>query len=107
MSSIAAAGLGPQRIAIDGELTIYTAAEWKERLLGLFAGGDEIELDLCAVAEMDTAGLQLLIMAKQQAASAGKRLRLANHSQAVVDLFDLCGIAQFFGDPMLLQPRGA
>jgi len=94
-----------QRLAIEGELSIYTAGEWKKRLDGLIDQGGSLELDLGAVQELDTAGLQLLIMAKKEAAARSQQLLLSNHSQAVLEVFELCGVAAFFGDPILLQPN--
>jgi len=89
-------------IAIEGELTIYTALELKDKLLAGLAAGDEMELDLSGVGEIDAAGLQLLIMIKQQAAALGKVLRFTGHSPVVVALLDLSGLAGFFGDPLLI-----
>lgn len=94
-----------QRLAIEGELSIYTAGEWKKRLDDLIDQGGSLELDLGAVQELDTAGLQLLIMAKKEAAARSQQLLLNNHSQAVLEVFELCGVAAFFGDPILLQPN--
>jgi anti-anti-sigma factor len=94
-----------QRLAIEGELSIYSAGEWKKRLDDLLERGGSLELDLSAVQELDSAGLQLLIMAKKEAAARSQRLLLSNHSQAVLEVFELCGVAAFFGDPILLQPN--
>ncbi len=94
-----------QRIAIEGELNIYTASEWKKRLDDLIGQDGNLELDLGAVQELDTAGLQLLIMAKREATARNRQLSLSNHSQAVLEVFELCGVAAFFGDPILLQPN--
>jgi anti-anti-sigma factor len=94
-----------QRIAIEGELSIYTAAEWKGRLDDLIGQGGNLELDLGAVQELDTAGLQLLIMAKKEATARSQQMRLSNHSPAVLEVFELCGMAAFFGDSILLQPN--
>ncbi|WP_454834175.1 STAS domain-containing protein [Pseudomonas lini] len=94
-----------QRIAIEGELSIYTAAEWKRRLDDLIGQGGNLELDLGAVQELDTAGLQLLIMAKKEATDRNQQLLLSNHSQPVLEVFELCGMAAFFGDPILLRPN--
>ncbi len=93
-----------QRVAIEGELNIYTAAEWKKRLSELIDQGVNLDLDLSAVQELDTAGLQLLIMAKKGACARNQQLSLSNHSQTVLEVFELCGVAAFFGDPILLQP---
>lgn len=94
-----------QRLAIEGELSIYSAGEWKKRLHDLLDQGGSLELDLGAVHELDTAGLQLLIMAKKEASARGQQLQLCNHSPAVLEVFELCGVAAFFGDPILLQPN--
>jgi anti-anti-sigma factor len=94
-----------QRIAIEGELSIYTAAEWKRRLDDLIDQGGDLELDLGAVQELDTAGLQLLIMAKNELITRNQQLRLSNPSQAVLEVFELCDITDIFGDPILLQSK--
>lgn len=94
-----------QRIAIDGELSIYTAAQWKLHLDDALGKGGNLELDLGAVQELDTAGLQLLIMIKKEMIARGLQLRLSNHSQAVLGVFELCDMAGFFGDSIPLQSK--
>ncbi|MGZ4959821.1 MAG: STAS domain-containing protein [Methylobacter sp.] len=89
------------RIAIEGELTIYTALELKDKLLTGLSTTEELELDLSDVGEIDAAGLQLLVMIKQEATSLGKVVRFTGHSPVVLDLLDLSGLAGFFGDPLL------
>ncbi|HEY8157227.1 MAG TPA: STAS domain-containing protein [Methylobacter sp.] len=89
------------RIAIEGELTIYTALELKDKLLTGLSATEELELDLSDVGEIDAAGLQLLVMIKQEAAVLGKVVRFTRHSPVVLDLLDLSGLAGFFGDPLL------
>jgi len=89
-------------IAIEGELTIYTALTLKDTLLAGLSANNELELDLSGVSEFDAAGLQLLVMIKQQAAALGKNLCFTGHSQVVLDLLDLSGLAGFFGDPLLI-----
>ncbi len=90
------------RIAITGELTIYTALELKDQLLAALSVTEALELDLSEVGEIDAAGLQLLVMIKQQAAVSGKALSFTGHSSVVLDLLDLSGLAGFFGDPLLI-----
>lgn len=92
----------PGHIAIDGELTIYTALDLKATLLAGLSTHEELELDLSGVEEIDAAGLQLLVMVKQQAAALSKALRFTGHSPVVLDLLDLSGLAGFFGDPLLI-----
>lgn len=79
------------RVHIDGEMTIYTCAELKPRLLeALAAHPDASRLDLSHVVELDTAGLQLLLTARRYASDAGRELTVANPSRAVADVLELC-----------------
>ena len=57
----------PRRLAVEGELTIITAAEDKERLLGALQTSSGLRVDLAAVEEIDTAGLQVLLLARREA----------------------------------------
>jgi anti-sigma B factor antagonist len=95
-------------VMIEGELSIYTAAELKPQLYNVLQQHAELELDLSAVSEMDSAGLQVLIATKREAAGSGRVLRLTQHSPAVLEVFDLCNMAAFFGDPLIIseQRRG-
>lgn len=87
-------------LVIEGELTIYTVGELKERILGTLLANDELEIDLSAVEEFDAAGLQLLIMAKKGASALNRKFRLTGCSAAVLSLLDLSGLASFFGDSL-------
>lgn len=91
------------RIKLDHDLTIYTAESTKEEFMKLLEKSAEIELDLSQVSEMDTAGLQLLIMLKNECRAKNGDLKLAEHSDAVLDVLEMCNIAAFFGDPVLLS----
>jgi anti-sigma B factor antagonist len=92
------------RLALDGELTIYRAAELKPVLLAALDGAAQVELDLSAVTEVDTSGVQLLMLAKRTALSRGIALRLAAHSAPVVDAIELLDLAAFFGDALVVPP---
>ncbi|MCB4361828.1 STAS domain-containing protein [Quatrionicoccus australiensis] len=94
-------------LCVAGEFTIFTAGELKGRLLeaiALCTSGD-IEIDLSDVTEIDSAGLQLMIMAKREAAWQSKTIRFCRHSDPVLDLIDLCDLAGFFGDPVLIRSK--
>lgn len=91
------------QLHIEGEMSIYTAAELKSQLLPHLAQPGELEIDLSQVSELDSAGLQLLILCKREAERVGATLRLAWHSRAVLDVFDLCNLGAFFGDPLVLS----
>ncbi len=89
-------------IRIEGELTIYTAAEHKGQLFEHLHDCEALELDLSEVAEMDSAGLQILLMLKREADHADCRLRLTNHSQAVFEVLELLNMQSHFGDPVVI-----
>ena len=89
-------------LRIDGELTIFRAAELKQVLL---ADPPPLEIDLSGVTEIDTAGVQLLMLAKKTAQAAGRELRLVAHSPAVIDVFELLNVAAYFGDPLVMASR--
>ena len=62
-----------------------------------------LEIDLSGVIELDSAGLQVLMLAKQTAAAEQRELRLVQHSPAVVDVFELLDLVAFFGDAVLIH----
>ncbi|MFI5910602.1 lipid asymmetry maintenance protein MlaB [Dactylosporangium sp. NPDC051541] len=74
------------RLDLDGELTIVYAAEQHEQLLRFLTGGPDLELGLGGVTELDTAGLQVLLLAVREARRRGLRLRLTDLSPAVRDV---------------------
>ncbi len=90
------------RLYPQGEMTIYHAADLKPALLDALAQSDEIELDLSSVSELDTSGVQLLMLLKREAVEAGKALTLSRHSPAVLEVFELLGLSGWFGDPQVL-----
>ena len=89
-------------LRIEGELTIFRAAELRDLLLSAQAPQ---EIDLSGVTEMDSAGLQLLMAAKQAANTAQRTLRLVEHSAAVMEVFELLNVAAYFDDPLLMEAR--
>lgn len=91
------------RLAIVDDMTIYRAASQKELLLSVLEGCDQLELDLSAVHEIDTAGLQLLILLKREASARGKKLAFFGHSKEVQQVFDFLNLVGVFGDPMLIS----
>ena len=96
-----------QLLSLSGDLTIYHALEQKQLMLDALAATDELELNLSQVGEIDTAGLQLLILLKKEAQKAGKRVRIVAHSQAVSSVIDFCNMAAEFGDPVVIPAHEA
>lgn len=92
----------PCCFTIEGEITIYTALALKERLLAPLDQCAEMKIDLTGVSEIDSAGLQLLVLAKNEARVRGRNLSISGHSPAVLEVLDLCNLEGFFGDPVLI-----
>ena len=91
-------------LRIDGEMTIYRAEELKQALLSEPA---PVEIDLSGVTDIDTVGVQLLMLAKRTAQASQRDLRLVAHSAAVTDVFELLGLASFFDDPLVMNSRAS
>jgi anti-sigma B factor antagonist len=82
----------PAMLFIEGDLTIRRVQEMKDVLLARLAQSQVLEVDLAGVTEIDTAGAQLLLMARRAAQASRKELRLVAHSPAVASLFELLRI---------------
>ena len=94
---------GTSVLHIEGDMTIYRAAELKQTLLASLEQAEELEVDLAAVTELDTAGVQLLILAKKQALTKQRTLRLIAHSPTVLEVFELLNLAAYFDDPLVIS----
>lgn len=100
-------GSGAFRYAIEGEMTIYRANELKQSLMENIQQNRELEIDLSKVSEIDSAGLQLMVLAKLEASVHNKQLRFENHSPAVMEILDLSDLTGFFGDPVVITSQAA
>ncbi|GGP22725.1 STAS domain-containing protein [Silvimonas iriomotensis] len=80
---------------LGGDITIFRANELKDDLMQALAVADQhLDLDLSDVQEIDTAGVQLLLSAQQEAAAQNKPLRCHHPSPqlvAVLALLNLTG----------------
>lgn len=92
-------------MALQGEFTIFNAAAIREQILACMDGACELEIDLSQVIEIDSAGMQLMVSAKKEAAAQGIVLHYTGHSPAVQDLLDLCDLSAILGDPVLIHSR--
>ena len=94
-------------VQMSGELCVHRAGELHQDLTQQVRAAlrerQVLEVDLSAVTELDSAGVQLLLHAKQTLSRQGAKLHLLRHSEAVVQTFDLLGLARHFGDPMVVS----
>ena len=81
-----------------GEMTIYNAVDTKKTLLESLHNYEEVGVDLSRISEIDTAGLQLLVLARREAAMLGKKLRLINISDPVMEIFNLYRLTEDFSE---------
>lgn len=86
----------------QGDLTIYTAQQHKEQLLLAIEQQSSVQIDLSEVTDIDTAGLQLLILARLESLRRSIPFSITGHTRAVLDIFDLCNLSGFFGDPVYI-----
>jgi anti-sigma B factor antagonist len=83
---------GRSVIRIDGDLRIACVADARPDLVAALAADGEIQLDLGALGECDTAGIQLLLMASASARAGGRRCVTIAHTPAFRAALDRIGI---------------
>lgn len=84
-------------LAIEGEMTIYRAADLKKALIGALAADAPIRVDLSRVTELDTAGVQLLVLARHIADDRKKELVFLAPSEAVRAVLQLLNLDRQLG----------
>ena len=89
-------------LAIKGEMTIYTAAEQKITLVEALESTENLSLDLNEVTEIDSAGMQLLILMKKAALKEGKSFEFVAKSDAVSEVMELLNLSGFFGEAVVI-----
>jgi anti-anti-sigma factor len=87
------------RLYVQGEMTIYSAALLKEQLFGAIRerSGAAV-VDLSAVSEIDTAGVQVLLLAQRVSVACGTQLALVAASDAVREILGLVGLTQLLAE---------
>lgn len=93
---------GRQLAAVLGELNIYAAAAARDELAALLELLMPLELDLGAVSDFDSSGVQLLLMLKREAQRLGCQLSFVNHSPSVREVLDLLNLVAELGDPLVI-----
>lgn len=97
-------------VLIEDNMTIYEAVEQKKRLLKALKKikkNHQMEIDLSNVNEMDTAGIQVLLLLKQTAETGKKIILLVAHSPASLDVIDRYNLAAYFGDPVIISSNNS
>jgi anti-sigma B factor antagonist len=92
------------RVMLGGELSIYSVAEVKSALAEAMVRASELEVDLSGVTEIDSAGLQLMLIVKRHPESA---VRFVGHPPEVLRLVDLAQLGEALGDPLFIAASAA
>jgi anti-anti-sigma factor len=93
--------LGGQ-IRVAGEMTIYAAADLKATLsAAIVAEAPACVFDLSQVTELDTCGLQFLLMAKTACAARGIEFGLIDASDVVRETFGLLHLGALLQSPTM------
>lgn len=80
------------RLAIDQDLTIYVIDELKQQISPQLKNFNKFELDLSAVEEIDSAGVQLLLALDVELKRTHKLLHLTAMSGCVTALIESYGL---------------
>lgn len=87
---------------LRGDCNIYHAEALRAALLETLRTPVSFDVDLSNVTEIDTAGLQVLMAAKNHARAHGVELRLLGHSPPVLELIEIYDLAAWLGDPLVV-----
>ncbi|MBP0600324.1 STAS domain-containing protein [Herbaspirillum sp. LeCh32-8] len=99
---------GNLQLALGGELTIFQAAERKPELLHMLSHVQHtLSLDLSAVDEIDTAGVQLLLLLQREIRRSGRAIEVSAFSPAALAVFDLLQLHEMFGADSAPQAEAA
>jgi anti-sigma B factor antagonist len=86
-------------VAIEGGMTVHRAGELKQALLAPLASPGPLHVDLSRVTELDSAGVQLLVLIKRLADVRQIPLRLVACSPAVVEVLELLNLRTHLDGP--------
>ena len=84
-------------VALSGEVDIYTAPQFKERMLELLdAGVDKLVVDLSSVTFIDSTALGVLIGGVRRVRTAGGAMALVVTSRSVERVLSITGLDRVF-----------
>jgi anti-anti-sigma factor len=80
----------------SADMTIYSAANNLSEIKGYYSKFSHIELNLSAVEEIDSSGVQILLALVQNAKKDGKQVVLGEISAPVAETMDMLNIRSHF-----------
>ena len=92
-----AVGSDTHVISVSGEIDLFTAPEFKQRVSAPIAAGvDHVIVDLTQTTFIDSSSLGVLIGAHRRLKSRGGRLTVACDAEAIVKTFRITGLDGVF-----------
>ena len=82
------------KACLSKSLEIQCASDAKGPLMEALACCPEVEYDLSDVAELDTSGVQLLLLLKHEASIQGRRCQLTHANDTVSEVLGLLGLSE-------------
>jgi anti-anti-sigma factor len=93
-------GLLGSRLQIQGSMTLSRATELRDAVRDAVGRqASPVEFDLSDVTDIDTAGVQILLLAKRMAEAEDKELQLVGQSVTVLRTLELLRLDGHFGAP--------
>ena len=90
---------GTAIIRCRGELDLFSADEWSQAIsTALVSQPRDIEMDMAGVTFVDSFGIRLFVMARQQFREGGMSIKVVNPSSVVRRLDALTGAFHLSGD---------
>jgi anti-sigma B factor antagonist len=80
----------------SADMTIYSAADNLNEIKGYYSQFNHFELNLSAVEEIDSSGIQLLLSLVKNAKKDDKQVVLSEISDPVIEIMDLLDIRSHF-----------
>jgi len=77
------------KVFVEAELTIYGITQLKENFRPFISEPRELEICLADVSEIDSSGVQLLLIVKRERQKLNLSTNFTDHSKAVLDVFNL------------------
>lgn len=98
------ADTAPTILCLDGELSIFRAMELKQLI---FTQPMPSHIDLSGVSEIDTAGVQLLLLVAKNALATGREVHLINPSPPVSEVMELLNLSTFLDSAPTFTAQGS
>ncbi|MGC3961894.1 MAG: STAS domain-containing protein [Rhodocyclaceae bacterium] len=102
MNDFTATETEPETLALAGEVGIYNADAVKQALIAFVSDTATPRIDLSAVSDLDTCGVQLMLLARNEAQARERSIHWSGHSQAVLDALETFNLGALFDAPATL-----